>query len=130
MKNSSEAYVYVVNAVPVNGKVEYLCLDILNDVLWVDVTPKLPKKMNPEFPPYIPRFHTDQGTYLLLHDLEHLTDAFMELGFDLAMPGCLVNMSKVTRIKSSIYGNMIVFANGAEVPISRNKSNSYPHLIE
>lgn len=130
MNKSLGTYVYVVNTVPVNGQVEYRSLDVTTDVLWIDVTPKLPKKMNPEFPPYIPRFQTEFGTYLLLHDLENLTKALDEYGFDLVMPGILVNMSKAKRIRREAHGNDIEFGNGMKVPISRNKTKDYPNLVE
>ncbi len=130
MDKSRGPYVYVVNTVPVNGQVEYRSLDVVADVLWIDVTPKLPKKMNPEFPPYIPRFHTEHGTYLLLHDLEHLSESLERYGFDLVMPGILVNMSKAKCIKREPHGNDVEFGNGDKVPISRNKTKDYPHLIE
>lgn len=130
MEKNRGTYAYVVNTVPVNGQVEYRCLDIVHDVLWIDVTPKLPKKLKPEFPPYIPRFHTEHGTYLLLHDLEHLTDALIGFGFELVMPGILANMAKAKRIRRETHGNDLEFENGVKVPISRNKTKDYPHLVE
>ncbi|MGG4145657.1 hypothetical protein ABEW34_21405 [Paenibacillus algorifonticola] len=128
--------VYCINIETINGKIEYECLNILEDVLYLEMTPK-PKTLNKvkksfSPPPGIPLFCTANGKYIQLHSMEAYQKALMPYKFDLFMPSTLVNTAKVDFIEESIYGNTAYFKGASDiwVPVSKNKTREYEHLLK
>ncbi|QHT62965.1 LytTR family transcriptional regulator [Paenibacillus lycopersici] len=119
--------VYGVKIEPVNGEVVCRDIDILNEVLYMGVTPKGSKR----YKPGIPMFVTRDGTYLQLDNMEKYQQMLLPYGFDLLHPSCLVNVNLIDCIQLSINGNIALFKGGGDisVSVSRSKTAEYRHLI-
>ncbi|QHT62966.1 LytTR family transcriptional regulator [Paenibacillus lycopersici] len=123
MKASS----YCINIDTVNGQIEYRNIDLVEDILYMEVTPR-----HGDLPPGIPLFHTAFGRYLLLYNLDHYVKALRAQGFDLFTSSFLVNTNKVDRIVVTPHGNIAYFKDAPEhaVYISKSKTKEYRHLIK
>jgi two-component system LytT family response regulator len=122
--------VYGVNVLLIDGKIEYRSIDLINDALYIELTPKPFKKgKRTDLPPNIPMFHTLYGSYLQLNNLEAYEKALTPYGFDLFMPSYLVNTNKVEYIDQTAHGCLAYFKNGQSVTVSRTKAQEYPNLF-
>ncbi|QHT62969.1 LytTR family transcriptional regulator [Paenibacillus lycopersici] len=119
--------VYCIRIEPVDGEVVCRNIDIINEVLYMGVTPKGSKR----YKAGIPMFVTRDGTYLQLDTIEKYQQVLEPHGFDLLHPSCLVNVNLIDRIELSMNGNAAYFVDGGDmfVPVSRNKTAEYRHLI-
>ncbi|UJF36605.1 LytTR family DNA-binding domain-containing protein [Paenibacillus hexagrammi] len=120
-----------VNVELVAGQIEYRTFNILNDVKYMEITPK-PKipGFKPKIPPNIPLFHTVYGSYLVLHSLESWEKMLRDRGFELSTPSYLVNLRMVDEIKQDVYGYSLCFSDGTVVPVSMNKVKKIQRIIE
>ncbi|WP_127532779.1 hypothetical protein [Paenibacillus kobensis] len=124
--------VYCVNVVAVGGVPEYRNINLLEDVFFMDVTPKPSNsKKHTEPPAGITRFHTKYGVYLQLNSLEKYEEALSPHGYDYFMPSLLVNTNIVDRIVVTDYGRSAFFKGGEDlnIPVSKYKTKEYDYLI-
>lgn len=105
---------------------DFVTFDMVTDVYCMELSKKGDKRL----PAKTPLFHTKFGVLFLLPTLDFFHHCLKDYGFDFIDPSYLVNIDKIKYIEKSEFGNLAHLENGLAIPISRNKTIEYEHLIK